>query len=93
TVKDIFSVVIDEKLTVNNLKDKIKNAWQDSQEIKINLYKKDFAQDNNALVSAVNESEKRQEVLIDPQKNISQYFSTEDTTQQKDPINIIIYPR
>ncbi|PKY21460.1 hypothetical protein RhiirB3_525037 [Rhizophagus irregularis] len=45
TIDDIVPVVIDKKLTVNNLKDEIKNARQDLREINIDLYDKDFAQD------------------------------------------------
>lgn len=80
-MKDIYSVVINKNLTVNNLKAKIKTVWQDLQEIKIDLYKKDFAYNNNALVSTVNNSKERQGVLIDPQKKISQYFSAGNILQ------------
>src|SRR5436305_9988076 len=99
TVKDIFFVVIDKNLTADNLEAKIKTTRQDLQGIKIDLYRKDFAQDNHALVSTVNSSKERQGVLIDPQKKISQYFSEGDTIQvypqedsKKGPVNIIIYP-
>ena len=79
TVKDIFFVVIDKNLTADNLEAKIKTTRQDLQGIKIDLYRKDFAQDNHALVSTVNSSKERQGVLIDPQKKISQYFPVADT--------------
>ncbi|EXX65387.1 hypothetical protein GLOIN_2v1777831 [Rhizophagus irregularis DAOM 181602=DAOM 197198] len=99
TVEDIFPIVIDRKLTANNLEATIKSARQDLQEIKIDLYRKDFAQDNPALVSTVNSSKERQGVLIDPQKKISQYFSEADALPvylpvdgKKGPVNIIIYP-
>ena len=60
-VEDIFHLTIDKNLTVNNLEAEIKTVRQDLQEINIDLYKKDFAQDNNALVSTVNTDEKNKE--------------------------------
>src|SRR4051812_44565441 len=75
TVNNIFDVVIDNNLTVNDLKDKIKNTRQDLQEIDFDLYKKNFFQDNVALISTVNTTEERQGELMEPRKKISQYFS------------------
>jgi len=100
TEKDIFPVVIDKNLTVDDLKDKIKDTRQDLQEINFDLCKKDFAQDNFALVSTVNSVEKKTRGIDGSAKKISQYFSAGDILQdpylpvdgKKGPINIIIYP-
>src|SRR3954454_11288943 len=77
TVKDIFFVVIDKNLTADNLKAKIKTTQQDLQGIKIDLYRKDFAQDNYALVSTVNSSKEKQRILIDLQKKFLNIFPKE----------------
>ncbi|RIA78952.1 hypothetical protein C1645_841965 [Glomus cerebriforme] len=105
--KDIFNVTIDRDLTVNDLKAKIKTIRQDLEEINIELYRKDFLQENVALINTVNTDrpEKRQGVWMDPQKKISQcFFLGEENIASPfpleegkiiglRPINIIIYPQ
>ena len=41
-VNKIFDIEIDNNLTIDNLKDKIKNTWQDLYQINFNLYKVNF---------------------------------------------------
>ncbi|UZO09709.1 uncharacterized protein OCT59_029924 [Rhizophagus irregularis] len=73
----IFNVIIDRDLTVSDLEAKIKTDRPDLEEINIELYRKDFFQENNVLINTVNSDkpEKRQGVWMDPQKKISQCFS------------------
>ncbi|GET57717.1 hypothetical protein GLOIN_2v1734289 [Rhizophagus irregularis DAOM 181602=DAOM 197198] len=61
----------------NDLEAKIKTDRPDLEEINIELYRKDFFQENNVLINTVNSDkpEKRQGVWMDPQKKISQCFS------------------
>ncbi|PKK58732.1 hypothetical protein RhiirC2_763177, partial [Rhizophagus irregularis] len=102
--KDIFKVTINKNSTVNDLKAKIKTIQQDLKEINIELYRKNFFQENTALISTVNSDrpEKRLGVWMDPQKKISQCFSLEEENSVSPfpleegkirPINIIIYPQ
>ncbi|PKC54916.1 hypothetical protein RhiirA1_429748, partial [Rhizophagus irregularis] len=60
--KDIFNVIIDRDLTVSDLEAKIKTDRPDLEEINIELYRKDFFQENNVLINTVNSDkpEKRQ---------------------------------
>ncbi|PKK61853.1 hypothetical protein RhiirC2_198360 [Rhizophagus irregularis] len=94
-------------LTVSELEAKIKTDRTDLEEINIELYRKDFLQENIALINTVNSDkpEKRQGVWMDPQKKISQCFSLgeedfpspfpleEGKIAVLKPINIIIYPQ
>ena len=94
-------------MTVSDLEAKIKTDRPDLEEINIELYRKDFFQENNVLINTVNSDkpEKRQGVWMDPQKKISQCFSLgeedfaspfpleEGKIAGLKPINIIIYPR
>ena len=94
-------------MTVSELEAKIKTDRPDLEEIDIELYRKDFFQENNVLINTVNSDkpEKRQGVWMDPQKKISQCFSLgeEDSASPfpleegkiagLKPINIIIYPQ
>ncbi|GET64997.1 hypothetical protein GLOIN_2v1733948 [Rhizophagus irregularis DAOM 181602=DAOM 197198] len=91
----------------NDLEAKIKTNRPDLEEINIELYRKDFFQENNVLINTVNSDkpEKRQGVWMDPQKKISQCFSLgeenfaspfpleEGKIAGLNPINIIIYPQ
>ncbi|PKB96282.1 hypothetical protein RhiirA5_367799 [Rhizophagus irregularis] len=74
--KDIFNVIIDRDLTVSDLEAKIKTDRPDLEEINIELYRKDFFQENNVLINTVNSDkpEKRQGVWMDPQKKFLNAF-------------------
>ncbi|CAB5303110.1 unnamed protein product [Rhizophagus irregularis] len=63
-------------LTVSDLEAKIKTNRPDLEEINIELYRKDFFQENNVLINTVNSDkpEKRQGVWMDPQKKFLNAF-------------------
>ncbi|PKK68894.1 hypothetical protein RhiirC2_521336 [Rhizophagus irregularis] len=50
----IFDVEIDNNLTVDNLKDKIKDTRQDFRQVNFDLYEVNFFQPNFSIVSSVN---------------------------------------
>ena len=53
-VSDIFPVEIDNNLTVNNLKNSIKDTRQELCQVNFDLYEVNFIQPNYAIVSSVN---------------------------------------
>src|SRR6266496_185442 len=75
-VSDIFPVEIDNNLTVDNLKNLIKNIQQDLRQVNFDLYEVNFIQPNYAIISSVNSFTASQEVFMDSQRKISNYFST-----------------
>ncbi|CAI2179540.1 19287_t:CDS:2 [Funneliformis geosporum] len=64
---------IDNNLTVEKLGDEIRKVWKDLLHKNFDLYNKDFAQANHALVSTVNSdpTEKRRGKLMEPSQKIS----------------------
>ncbi|CAG8621703.1 12428_t:CDS:1 [Gigaspora rosea] len=76
TVQDIFEVVVDNTLDVENLKTKIRSARPNLSQNNFDLYKVDFFQPNPAIVSSVNSYNDGQGELIKSQKKISKYFNT-----------------
>ena len=105
--KSIFSVKINNTLTVNDLKDKIKNVREDLLHKNFDLYRKDFLQENFVFVSTVNKdtAEKRRGELMEPSQKISHYFSVEDVKRYEEnppfpqydgeigPIHVTVYPQ
>ncbi|CAG8733926.1 2978_t:CDS:1, partial [Acaulospora morrowiae] len=104
-VDDIFTLFVNNGKSIEFLKNKIRANQYNLNEF--DLYKKNFFQSNNALVSSLKNpttSDNREEQLINPQKIISEYFivldihalRTNPSYLSKDgkigPINVIIYP-
>ena len=105
TVNNIFDVEIDNNLTVDNLKDKIKDTRQDLRQVNFDLYEVNFFQPNPSIVSSVNSFTASQGVFMDPQRKISNYFPTLriNTLIERPPyhqengergvIHVLIYPQ
>ncbi|RGB24113.1 hypothetical protein C1646_726870 [Rhizophagus diaphanus] len=70
TVNNIFDVEIDNNLTIDNLKNKIKDTRQDLRQVNFDLYEVNFFQPNPFIVSSVNSFTASQEVFMDPQRKI-----------------------
>ncbi|PKB96589.1 hypothetical protein RhiirA5_367712 [Rhizophagus irregularis] len=104
-VNNIFDVEIDNNLTVDNLKDNIKDTQQDLRQVNFDLYEVNFFQPNPSIVSSVNSFTTSQGVFMDPQRKISNYFSTLriNTLIERPPypqengergvIHVLIYPQ
>src|SRR5436190_20144344 len=73
---NIFPVEIDNNLTIDNLKNSIKDTRQDLRQVNFDLYEVNFIQPNYAIVSSVNSFTVSQGVFMDPQKRISNHFPT-----------------
>src|SRR5438034_983458 len=82
---NIFPVEIDNNLTIDTLKDSIKNIQYNKNNF--DLYKVDFFQPNFSIVSSVNSFTDHQEVFMESQRENSYYFSTLyiDTLKEKCP--------
>src|SRR6266480_6851888 len=103
TVNNIFNVEIDNNLTVDNLKDKIKVIGQDLRQKNFDLYEVNFFQPNHSIVSSVNSFTARQGVFMDLQIGISNYFPTlrvnalvekppyPQENGERGPIHVLIY--
>ncbi|CAG8728526.1 9934_t:CDS:2, partial [Funneliformis mosseae] len=84
--KSIFPVEIDNTLTVDDLKYKIKSARKDLLHKNFELYRKDFNQENYVFVDIVNKDavKERRGRLMEPSQKIFYYFSVEDVKRYEE---------
>ena len=100
---DIFSVEIDNNLTVKDLKEKIKDTRQDLRQKNFDLYEVNFFQPNHSIVSSVNIHTAGQGEFMIPIKEISgRYFTRINAliesppypqeNGKRGPIHVLMYP-